>query len=97
MEVVPVKFGLLATFSLRRALRDLHDRTGKISDFFLKYPIFIGFQREVTSFLLSPGTLRGHYGPCESSTTFQCQVVENETVAQTDRSLELPPVGWHSN
>ena len=54
--------------------------------------MFIGFQGEITSFLLSPGTLRGHYGPCESPTTFQCQVVENETVAQTDRSLELPPV-----
>jgi len=90
--VVPVKFGLLATFSLRRALRDLQDRTGKISEVFLNTPIFIGFQGEVTSFLLSPGTLRGHYGPCESPTTFQCQVVENETVAQTDRSLELPPV-----
>jgi len=68
------------------------DRQDQRSFFKKNTPIFIGFQGEITSFLLSPGTLRGHYGPCESPTTFQCQVVEIETVAQTDRSLELPPV-----
>ena len=37
--------------------------------------------------------MRACYGRCESLTTFQCQVVENEAwPQQTDGSLGLPPV-----
>ena len=39
-----------------------------------------------------PSMIRACYGRCESLTTFQCQVVENEAWPQTDGSLELPPV-----
>ena len=51
----------------------------------------------VNHFPAFPGTLRAYYGPYESLITFQCQVVENEASAQTDRSLKLPPVQLFSD
>ena len=49
----------------------------------------------VNLFPVFPSTLWTCHGRCESLTTFQCQVVENEAWPQTDGSLELPPVFWN--
>ena len=80
-------------FRAKGTLRS-QDRTGKISEvFFLpKYPNFHRVSRRNSLFPAHASILGACYGPCESPTTFQCQVVKNEIVAQTGGSLRLPPV-----
>ena len=57
-----------------------------------KYPVFLQVLGRVKHIPAFPSMIRACYGRCESLTTFQCQVVENEAWPQTDGSLELPPV-----
>ena len=61
----------------------------------IKYPVFFLNQvpGRVKHFPVFPSMIRACYGRCESLTTFQCQVVENEAWPQTDGSLELQNAG----
>ena len=66
---------------------------GEISEVPRNTPFFhqlLGRNKHVPAF---PSIIRACYGRCESLTTLQCQVVENEAWPQTDGSLRLPPVG----
>ena len=65
---------------------------GEISEVPRNTPFFHQLLGRNKHFPAFPSMLRACYGRCESLTTFQCQVVENEAWPQTDRSLELPPV-----
>ena len=65
---------------------------GEISEVPRNTPFFhqvLGRNKHIPAF---PSMIRACYGRCESLTTFQCQVFENEAWPQTDGSLELPPV-----
>ena len=65
---------------------------GEISEVPRNTPFFHQLLGRNKHFPAFPSMIRACYGRCESLTTFQCQVVENEAWPQTDRSLELPPV-----
>ena len=90
--LVTLKTDLLAMFSLPKTncVTSRSDQTisevSGISRFLTKT------LTKISTFPLSPSTLRAYYGPYASLITFQCRVVENEASAQTDRSLALPPV-----
>ena len=65
---------------------------GEISEVPRNTPFFHQLLGRNKHFPEFPSMIRACYGRCESLTTFQCQVVENEAWPQTDGSLKLPPV-----
>ena len=61
---------------------------GEISEVPRNTPFFHQLLGRNKHFPAFPSMIRACYGRCESLTTFQCQVVENEAWPQTDRSLD---------
>ena len=65
---------------------------GEISEVPRNTPFFHQLLGRNKHFPVFPSMIRACYGRCESLTTFQSQVAENEAWPQTGGSLKLPPV-----
>ena len=68
---------------------------GEISEVPRNNPFFHQLLGRNKHFPAFPSMIRACYGRCESLTTFQCQVVENEAWPQTDGSLASSTPPWY--